>query len=58
MLGKITIGGLCIAWLLSAAGDTRLADASEQGDKDAVRSLLTQKVDVNAAQGDGMTALH
>ena len=58
MLGKITIGGLCIAWLLSAAGDTRLADASEQGDRDAVRSLLTQKVDVNAAQGDGMTALH
>jgi uncharacterized protein len=57
MLGKITIGGLCIASLLSA-GDTRLVDASEQGDKDAVRSLLTQKVDVNAAQGDGMTALH
>ena len=58
MLGKITIGGLCIAWLLSAAGDTRLADAAQQGDKDAVRSLLSEKVDVNAAQGDGMTALH
>jgi uncharacterized protein len=58
MLGKITIGGLCIAWLLSAAGDTRLADAAEQGDKDAVRSLLSRKVDVNVAQGDGMTALH
>ena len=28
------------------------------GDKDAVRTLLKQGVDVNAAQGDGMTALH
>lgn len=28
------------------------------GDKDAVKSLLKQAVDVNAAQGDGMTALH
>jgi len=29
-----------------------------KGDKDAVRSLIKQAVDVNAAQGDGMTALH
>ena len=29
-----------------------------QGDKDAVRALLKQAADVNAAQGDGMTALH
>ena len=27
-------------------------------DRDAVRTLLKQKVDVNIAQGDGMTALH
>jgi ankyrin repeat protein len=56
---KSLIGGLCMAALLSAAtGDTRLADAAMQGDKDAVRSLLKQKVDVNAPQGDGSTALH
>src|SRR5258706_9449875 len=40
------------------AADTRIADAAMQANKDAVRSLLKQKADVNAAQGDGMTALH
>ena len=29
-----------------------------RGDRDAVRALLQQGADVNAAQGDGMTALH
>ena len=29
-----------------------------QGDREAVRTLLKQAADVNAAQGDGMTALH
>jgi len=48
-----------MALLLSAAtNDTRLADAAMQNDKDAVRSLLKQKADVNAAHGDGATALH
>lgn len=42
----------------SAATDTRLADAAQQGDKAAVRSLLKQHADINAAQGDGATALH
>jgi ankyrin repeat protein len=41
-----------------AAGDARLADAMMRAEKDTVRSLLQQKVDVNAAQPDGMTALH
>src|SRR6202790_4348420 len=55
---KTLIGGLCMAVLLSAASDSRLSDAAMQGDRDAVRSLLAQKVDVNAPQGDGSTALH
>src|SRR5215467_4723676 len=55
---KTLIGGLCMAMLLSAASVTRLSDAAMQGNQDAVRSLLKQKVDVNAAQGDGTTALH
>jgi uncharacterized protein len=38
--------------------DTRLADAAQNGDRTAVRSLLAKKVNVNAAQGDGTTALH
>jgi ankyrin repeat protein len=57
------IMGLALALVLagsSAAGiaDTRLATAAMNDDRAAVRSLLNQKVDVNAPQGDGMTALH
>ncbi|HJN45749.1 MAG: ankyrin repeat domain-containing protein [Vicinamibacterales bacterium] len=49
--------GLGIA--VSAAGqEAPLADAVERGDAAIVRSLLEQQVDVNAAQGDGATALH
>jgi len=35
-----------------------LADAVEQGNKALVRTLLDARADVNAAQVDGMTALH
>ncbi len=35
-----------------------LPDAAEQGDKASVRALLETRVDVNAAQVDGTTALH
>jgi len=35
-----------------------VADAAMRGDVAAVRALLQDRVDVNAAQGDGMTALH
>lgn len=35
-----------------------LVDAAEAGDPDRVRALLQQSSDVNAAQVDGMTALH
>src|ERR1700722_2646659 len=38
--------------------DLRLATAAMQGDREAIRSLVKQHVDVNIAQGDGMTALH
>jgi ankyrin repeat protein len=36
----------------------RLVDAVKAADKTAVRSLLAQRVDVNAPQADGTTALH
>jgi ankyrin repeat protein len=39
------------------AVDSRLADAAQQQDSAKVRALLKQKVDVNAAQVDGTTAL-
>lgn len=35
-----------------------VADAAMRGDLATVRALLSKGVDVNAAQGDGMTALH
>jgi ankyrin repeat protein len=38
--------------------DSPVADAAQRGDAEAVRTLLRQGADVNAAQGDGMTALH
>jgi ankyrin repeat protein len=47
-----------VAGLFAASTDTRLADAVQNGDRTAVRSLLAKKVDVNAPQGDGTTALH
>jgi ankyrin repeat protein len=42
----------------SAAGKSDVADAAMRGDKAAVKTLLAQKADVNAPQGDGATALH
>ena len=58
MSGKGLLIGLFAAVVLSAATDARLADAAQQGDKDAVRTLLKQKADINGAHGDGATALH
>ncbi|HEY2382854.1 MAG TPA: ankyrin repeat domain-containing protein [Terriglobia bacterium] len=49
---------LCSLNGFAAGGDARLADAVMKSDRSTVRSLLQQKIDVNAAQADGMTALH
>ena len=43
---------------VGAAVDAPVADAARAGDRDAVKSLLKDGADVNAPQGDGMTALH
>lgn len=44
---------------LGAAQSTApLADAAMRGDKAAIATLIKQGLDVGAAQGDGMTALH
>ena len=51
-------------WLLIAPGlalaqvDSPVADAARRGDLEVVRGLLREGADVNAPQGDGMTALH
>ncbi len=51
MLGALLTLGL-------APADPPVADAAMHDDLDLVRSLLKGGADVNAAQGDGMTALH
>jgi ankyrin repeat protein len=48
---------LGVAGLLGATASD-VADAAMKGNKDAVRSLLQRKANVNAPQSDGTTALH
>jgi ankyrin repeat protein len=60
---SLKVGLLSLTLLAAPPGDipsgkTPVADRAMAGDRDAVRTLLQQGVDVNAAQGDGMTALH
>src|SRR5688572_23802543 len=47
-----------VSALLHGAGPASVAEAAMKRDKEAVRALLKNGDDVNAAQGDGMTALH
>jgi ankyrin repeat protein len=52
---------LCAALGVTAFGagaGVSAADAAQQKDRDALRALLKQRADVNAAQADGTTALH
>ncbi|MEW6304455.1 MAG: ankyrin repeat domain-containing protein [Verrucomicrobiota bacterium] len=49
---------LAVAILVDARAASPLADAVEKSDRAAIRALLKQRVDVNAPQADGMTALH
>jgi ankyrin repeat protein len=51
-------GSLPIAFSADAPLDAPLADAAEKADWQRVRAILKEKPDVNAAQADGMTALH
>ena len=55
---RALITSICLSAVLAAATDRTVADAAMAGDVDAVRALLKQGADVNAAQGDGVTALH
>jgi ankyrin repeat protein len=52
------LGALALTALLHAAASAPVADAAMDGNREAVKALLKQAADVNAAQGDGMTALH
>ena len=55
------LSGIVVAVMsvrVGATAESPVADAAARGDREAVKSLLKQAADVNAAQGDGMTALH
>lgn len=48
---------LSVVGFAAPSADLRLADAVQNKDRQAVRSLLAQRADVNAPQSDGSTAL-
>ena len=50
--------GLAVLLVSLAPAESPVADAAMRGQTDVVRSLLSEGADVNAAHGDGMTALH
>ncbi|HXG11390.1 MAG TPA: ankyrin repeat domain-containing protein [Gemmataceae bacterium] len=54
----VVVLGLCGVGSLAAAAEAPLADAAEKADWPRVRALVRERADVNAAQVDGMTALH
>jgi ankyrin repeat protein len=55
-----SIAGVALAMLVmgAAASDLPLVDAARSADTEAVRRLLQGKIDVNATEPDGTTALH
>jgi uncharacterized protein len=58
--GVGTFGALCVmvVFAVTTRPESPVADAAMRGDLAAVRTLLHEGADVNAAQSDGMTALH
>lgn len=62
MWGRYLIQGCALVLLLTVtsigAAGSDIADAVMRGDTAVVRALLQKKVDVNAPQADGSTALH
>src|SRR4029453_262458 len=57
VIAGCSVSALFFAQSLIAA-NSDLADAAMNKNRDAVRSLLLKKADVNAPQVDGTTALH
>jgi ankyrin repeat protein len=58
-LGLNVIAAVCLSALLGAAPTgSPVADAAMKGDLPAVKALIKEGADVNAARGDGMSALH
>jgi ankyrin repeat protein len=58
MLRMLAVVAVLLTTTMSAAPSAPVADAAMRGDAAAVQALISGGADVNAAQGDGMTALH
>ena len=59
LVAAVAAGGVAaVRGLAAAPGDAPVAEAARIGDLHAVRALLQEGADVNAAHGDGMSALH
>ena len=54
------MGGIVVSLAVTAgaAGPSSISDAAMRGDRASVLALIKQGADVNAPQGDGVTALH
>lgn len=57
-LSGLLTASIFSATLQAARSGSPLADAAEEMDRAALRTLIAQHADLNAAQIDGMTALH
>jgi ankyrin repeat protein len=58
LLVSVSLSAAVFTVGLAAAGDVRLIDAVRAKNAERVRTLLAERVNVNATQGDGATALH
>src|SRR2546425_3482716 len=57
-IARLSLLMISLAGASVAAERSTLADAAEQRNRALIRTLLSAGADVNAAQVDGMTALH
>lgn len=58
MAWAMALAALSLGALAGAGGSTSVLDAVASKDKNALRTLLKNGADVNAAMGDGLTAIH
>jgi uncharacterized protein len=58
LAGIALIASLCLCTAAAVRAESRLADAAEKQDREAILAALDDAVDVNAVQADGMSALH
>ncbi len=57
-VSAVVLAAVIMTASVGAAIEAPVADAARAGDREAVKSLMKEGADVNAPQGDGMTALH